>query len=135
MWFSKTTRDRIRTNGAECKRTIRLTKINIVGHSKGGLDARIFLDITDTKDIANLIMIGTPNAGSIVAETNNACSPAVSDSRPRANATKAIINPNTKYYTIAGDWMPLIHGNPMIPGNDDGLTPVDSVESQDSSGI
>jgi triacylglycerol esterase/lipase EstA (alpha/beta hydrolase family) len=57
MWFSKTTRDRIRTNGAECKRTIRLTKINIVGHSKGGLDARIFLDITDTKDIANLIMM------------------------------------------------------------------------------
>jgi hypothetical protein len=30
----------------------------IVGHSKGGLDARVFLDITDTKDIANLIMIG-----------------------------------------------------------------------------
>jgi len=24
-------------------------KINIVGYSKGGLDARIFLDITDTK--------------------------------------------------------------------------------------
>ena len=39
-------------------------KLNIVGHSKGGLDARIFLDITDTKDVANLIMIGTPNAGS-----------------------------------------------------------------------
>jgi triacylglycerol esterase/lipase EstA (alpha/beta hydrolase family) len=35
-------------------------KINIVGHSKGGLDARVFLDITDTKDVANLIMIGTP---------------------------------------------------------------------------
>jgi triacylglycerol esterase/lipase EstA (alpha/beta hydrolase family) len=32
-------------------------KINIVGHSKGGLDARISLDITDTKDIANLIMM------------------------------------------------------------------------------
>jgi triacylglycerol esterase/lipase EstA (alpha/beta hydrolase family) len=38
-------------------------KINIVGHSKGGLDARVFLDNTDTKDVANLIMIGTPNAG------------------------------------------------------------------------
>jgi triacylglycerol esterase/lipase EstA (alpha/beta hydrolase family) len=32
-------------------------KINIVGHNKGGLDARISLDITDTKDIANLIMM------------------------------------------------------------------------------
>jgi uncharacterized alpha/beta hydrolase family protein len=105
-------------------------KINIVGHSKGGLDARVFLDITDTKDIANLIMIGTPNAGSLVAETNNACSPAIYDLRPGANATQAVINPNTKYYTIAGDWMPLTQGNLMIPGNDDGLVPVESVESQ-----
>jgi uncharacterized alpha/beta hydrolase family protein len=105
-------------------------KLNIVGYSKGGLDARVFLDITDTKDIANLIMIGTPNAGSIVAETNNVCSPAVFDLRPGANATKAVINPNTKYYTIAGDWMPLTQGNLMIPGNDDGLVSVESVESQ-----
>ena len=105
-------------------------KINIVGHSKGGLDARVFLDNTDTKDVANLIMIGTPNAGSPVAETNYACVPAVYDLRLGANATKAVINPNTKYYTIAGDWMPLTQGNLMIPGNDDGLVPVQSVESQ-----
>jgi triacylglycerol esterase/lipase EstA (alpha/beta hydrolase family) len=52
-------------------------KINIVGHSKGGLDARVFLDMTDTKDVANLIMIGTPNTGSPAAETNNACTPAL----------------------------------------------------------
>jgi len=106
-------------------------KLNIVGHSKGGLDARIFLDITDTKDVANLIMIGTPNAGSPAAETNDACAPAVFDLRPGANATKAEMNPNTKYYTIAGDWMPLTQGNLMIPGNDDGLVPVESVESQE----
>ncbi|MFZ0740949.1 MAG: alpha/beta hydrolase [Nitrososphaeraceae archaeon] len=105
-------------------------KINIVGYSKGGLDARVFLDITDTKDVANLIMIGTPNAGSRVAETNYACAPAVYDLRLGANATKAVINPNTKYYTIAGNWMPLTQGNLMIPGNDDGLIPVESVESQ-----
>ena len=106
-------------------------KLNIVGHSKGGLDARVFLDITDTKDIANLIMIGTPNAGSPAAETNDACAPAVFDLRPGANATKAVMNPNTKYYTIAGDWMPLTQGNLIIRGNDDGLVPVESVESQE----
>jgi uncharacterized alpha/beta hydrolase family protein len=105
-------------------------KINIVGHSKGGLDARVFLDNTDTKDVANLIMIGTPNAGSPVAETNDVCAPAVYDLRLGANATKAVVNPNTKYYTIAGDWMPLTQGNLLIPGNDDGLVPVESVESQ-----
>ena len=105
-------------------------KINIVSYSKGGLDARVFLDNTDTKDVANLIMIGTPNAGSPVAETNYTCAPAVYDLRLGANATKAVINPNTKYYTIAGDWMPLTQGNLLIPGNDDGLIPVESVESQ-----
>jgi triacylglycerol esterase/lipase EstA (alpha/beta hydrolase family) len=56
-----------------------------VGHSKGGLDARIFLDITDTKDVAILIMIGTPNVGSPAAETNDACAPAVFDLRPKCN--------------------------------------------------
>ena len=75
-------------------------------------------------------MIGTPNAGSPVAEINDTCAPAVYDLRLGANATRAAINPNSKYYTIAGDWLPLTHGNPMIPGNDDGLVPVDSVESQ-----
>ena len=105
-------------------------KINIVGHSKGGLDARVFLDITDTKDVANLIMIGTPNAGSPAAETNNACAPAIFDLRPGANATKAEMNSNTKYYTIAGDWLPAAQGNLAIPGHDDGLVPVESVESQ-----
>ncbi len=105
-------------------------KINIVGHSKGGLDARVFLDITDTKDVANLIMIGTPNAGSPAAETNDACAPAIFDLRPGANATRAEMNPNTKYYTIAGDWLPAVQGNLAIPGHDDGLVPVESVESE-----
>jgi pimeloyl-ACP methyl ester carboxylesterase len=105
-------------------------KINIVGHSKGGLDARVFLDITDTKDVVNLIMIGTPNAGSPAAETNDACAPAIFDLRPGANATKAVMNPNTKYYTITGDWLPAVQGNPAIPGHDDGLVPVESVETE-----
>jgi hypothetical protein len=74
---------------------------------------------------------GTPNAGSPAAETNDACAPAVFDLRPGANATKAVMNPNTKHHTIAGIWMPLTQGNLMIPGNDDGLVPVESVESQE----
>jgi triacylglycerol esterase/lipase EstA (alpha/beta hydrolase family) len=37
-------------------------KINIVAHSKGGLDARVYLATNPSNnDIANLIMIGTPN--------------------------------------------------------------------------
>lgn len=107
------------------------TKVNLVGYSKGGLDARVFLANTNTTDVANLIMIGTPNNGSPAAEISNVCKPAVDDLKQGANATKAAMNPNTKYYTIAGDWSPITEGNPFISGKDDSLVPVDSVESQD----
>ena len=40
-------------------------KVNIVAHSKGGLDARWYIAHSGITDkIANLIMIGTPNSGS-----------------------------------------------------------------------
>jgi triacylglycerol esterase/lipase EstA (alpha/beta hydrolase family) len=51
-------------------------QVNIVGHSKGGLDARVFLAnnaFTNNKAVANLIMIGTPNAGSSIAQSSNIC--------------------------------------------------------------
>ncbi len=80
-------------------------KVNIVAHSKGGLDARVYL-ANNTKDVANLVMIGTPNAGSPLAESCEVGTPAVYDLRPGAAATEVKMNPNTKYYTIAGDWNP-----------------------------
>src|ERR671911_1812874 len=118
-------------------------KVNIVGHSKGGLDARVYL-ANNTQDVANLIMIGTPNAGSPLAQTSEICTPAVYDLRPGAAATQVKMNPNTKYYTIAGDWNPE-SGNcqltpflPMeqsgfsnLPKPNDGMVPLSSVESQD----
>ena len=40
-------------------------KVNIVAHSKGGLDARWYISTSGSTDkVANLIMIGTPNDGS-----------------------------------------------------------------------
>jgi triacylglycerol lipase len=118
-------------------------KVNIVGHSKGGLDARVYL-ANNTKDVANLVMIGTPNAGSPLAESSEICTPAVYDLRPGAAATEVKMNPNTKYYTIAGDWNPesgncqLTLALPMeqsssstLPKPNDGIVPLSSVESQD----
>jgi pimeloyl-ACP methyl ester carboxylesterase len=105
-------------------------QVNLVGHSKGGLDARVFLADSNVKDVANLIMIGTPNNGSPAAEFSSICEPAIDDLKPGANSTKAKMNPNTKYYTISGDWTPITEGNPLIPGKDDGLVPVKSVESE-----
>ncbi len=44
-------------------------KINIVAHSKGGLDARVYLaNNLSNANIANLIMIGTPNKGTLIAD-------------------------------------------------------------------
>jgi pimeloyl-ACP methyl ester carboxylesterase len=116
-------------------------KVNIVGHSKGGLDARMYL-ANNTQDVANLIMIGTPNAGSPLAENNEVCAPAVYDLKPGAPDTKVKENKNTQYYTIAGDWNPDAGncdlsmfsptqqgGYDMLPKPNDGMVPVSSVES------
>jgi hypothetical protein len=50
----------------------------------------------NTKDVANLIMIGTPNAGSPLAQNNEICTPAVYDLRPGATATEVI--PMKKFF-------------------------------------
>lgn len=104
-------------------------KVNIAAHSKGGLDARAYLSKGADK-VANLIMIGTPNAGLALTFLNNFCAPAVSDLRPGAAVDEAPRNPHTEYYTISGDWLPVIGGNLYIPGPDDGLVSVSSVESE-----
>ncbi len=117
-------------------------RVNIVGHSKGGLDARVYL-ANRTYNVANLIMIGTPNAGSPLAQSTNICAPAVYDLKPGAADTLVKMNSNTKYYTIAGNWNPSIGNCPLslfwpmeqtgynnLPKPNDGLVPVSSVESQ-----
>ena len=95
-------------------------KINIVAHSKGGLDARVYLanDLSNN-DVENLIMIGTPNLGSPLAIgsltvppmvypylINFICAPAVYDLIPGSAATQEVKNENTRYYTIVGSWIP-----------------------------
>ena len=116
-------------------------KVNVVGHSKGGLDARVYL-ANNTQEVANLIMIGTPNAGSPLAENNEMCAPAVYDLRPGSPSTVVEQNQNTNYYTIAGDWKPESGncdlsmfsltqkgGYDMLPKPNDGMVPLSSVES------
>jgi pimeloyl-ACP methyl ester carboxylesterase len=118
-------------------------QVNIVGHSKGGLDARVFLansTYTNNKAVANLIMIGTPNAGSPIAQTSNICEPAMEDLKPGAADTKVGMNPTVKYYTIGGDWNPSLIlncpqllggiGYSQLPKPNDGLVPLSSLESQ-----
>ena len=96
-------------------------QVNIVGFSKGGLDARVYLsNDLENDDVANLIMIGTPNAGSSLATRTTECLPGILDLRPGSSATMARENTHTKYYTIAGTC--------LLIG--DGLVSKSSVNSQ-----
>jgi pimeloyl-ACP methyl ester carboxylesterase len=118
-------------------------KVNIVAHSKGGLDARWYIASSSIDKVANLIMIGTPNAGSPAALWDFTGCPFGSDSDlfPGSPATQVVDRPqSTNYYTIAGNWLPnnlcpigLLWipngGNCFIPGPDDGLVAVYSVKS------
>jgi pimeloyl-ACP methyl ester carboxylesterase len=93
----------------EFKRDTRSEKINIVAHSKGGLDARLYLaNNLSNDDVANLIMIGTPNKGSLLADrfgSTDPCKPAVFDFTTNSPILNVQKNPHTKYHTIAGDWL------------------------------
>lgn len=110
-------------------------KVNLVGFSKGGLDARVYLQ-DGNNNVANLIMIGTPNGGAPLAYWDTICIPAADDLEFGSEATQAKQNLNTKYYTIYGNWIwydiwGYPHpGNPTILGSDDGIVPVWSVNSE-----
>jgi triacylglycerol esterase/lipase EstA (alpha/beta hydrolase family) len=110
-------------------------QVNIVGHSKGGLDARMYLAQTGTRDVANLVMIGTPNGGDTLANDaanyaeftgmfpfsqdwfNLFCRPALYDLKIGADATNSAENNNTKYYTIYGSWNPSLNNCPQPPAS------------------
>ena len=108
-------------------------QVNIVGYSKGGLDARVYLDRNPSSDdVANLIMIGTLNAGSPFALSTNRCWPAIEDLRRGSPATEAEENIHTKYHTIAGTCLPYyaIGLLVIISEPNDGLVGVTSINSQ-----
>ena len=67
----------------------------------------IWLMIEKNGDVANLVMIGTPNAGSELADLIDARSPlklAVYDLLTTVPVTQVENNPNTEYHTIASNW-------------------------------
>lgn len=130
-------------------------KINIVAHSKGGLDARVYLANNPSDDsVANLIMIGTPNRGSPMADRDyqdDPCKPAVFDLLTNSSSLHVPNNTHTKYYTIAGNWVTQLvpwgwtfidgnciefsswyfyqsDGREYLEGPDDGIVPVASAQ-------
>lgn len=85
----------------EMKRATGQNQVNIVDHSKGGLDARVYLaNNIASHDVANIIMIGTPNTGSPLADISagtDPCCPAIYDLVTSASDIHAVMNSNTNY--------------------------------------
>lgn len=123
-------------------------KLNIVGHSKGGIDSRAYLAFLGGDRVPNLVMLGTPNAGSPVADIVKAAgilSPVIGGiasligdpalTELTVVYTNQVYNPivgrngNTDYYTVAGNWQWLPNGNPLVFGPDDGVVAVSSVQA------
>jgi hypothetical protein len=78
------TLDTIQSNAAKISAAVSAAKarwgvdrVNIMAHSKGGLDARDYIENTDT--VENLVQLGTPNAGSPLADAVEAGSIALLD--------------------------------------------------------
>jgi triacylglycerol esterase/lipase EstA (alpha/beta hydrolase family) len=85
-------------------------KVNIVPHSKGGLDARWYIAHSNSDKVANLVMIGTPNEGTAASYLDlTSCALAGShglwDLQPNSDASKAVDDKQTThFYTIAGNY-------------------------------
>lgn len=124
--------------------------LNIVAHSKGGIDSRHYIE--NSTDITRLIQIGTPNAGSPLANYIQAGSymllgPALNIvanglaggpggyqlTTPYMDIYNAFhgFNPKTEYYSMAGDYRGggLVDNvlNSLLPGPDDTIVPMSSV--------
>jgi pimeloyl-ACP methyl ester carboxylesterase len=120
-------------------------RVNVVAHSKGGIDTRQYLKTHN--DVENLIMIATPNAGCIAADiaaTASAVHKSVTGTAPPAFAEVASMtiramafyngrcaqNPNTRYVAVAGDYdsfFALVLAVLSTSGANDELVPVSSV--------
>lgn len=126
-------------------------RVNMVAHSKGGLDARWYIAdkaANPIDKVANLIMIGTPNSGTraIIPAAfgwNVLCpsgSKGLKDLLPGSDATRTVDRPkSTHYYTIAGYYSPYspfpncfypipFSGNCLLGSNNDLLVTVSSVQ-------
>ena len=81
----------------------------------------MYLTNDPLNDVEKLLMIGTPNQGSPIANWTKIVpfdmtplfgeflyAPAIYDLIPGSNATRSQIHNGTTYYTIAGNWTPLL---------------------------
>jgi pimeloyl-ACP methyl ester carboxylesterase len=118
------------------------TKIDLVAHSQGGLDARAYIRNLGDKakdQVRSLTMIATPNNGTVGAHWWNLfwtlrfktekCVPWLTPGWAEEFNERTPLASGMKYYTIAGSkWMATW---PLFLGHNDGVVPVSSVRIED----
>jgi pimeloyl-ACP methyl ester carboxylesterase len=122
-------------------------KINLVGHSQGGLDARAYIrDLGEkAKDkVHSIVMIATPNHGTRGVSLRDwwyrrtfrpwRCTPWLTPGEVEKFNRKTPLAKDIDYYTVAGllEYSPFSLkkdrlGSLAVPGGDDGVVPVRSV--------
>lgn len=155
--------DSIQNNAGKIGQTVRaalarwgVDKVNIVAHSKGGLDARHYIEANNT--VEHLVQLGTPNAGSPLADAIQSGSIRVLG--PLGNIAANLLaggvggyqlttphmrlynlfhgrNARTSYLAIAGNYQPGSYFNDtwrraftdLIVGPGDTIVPITSVHA------
>ncbi len=110
--------------------------IHFVGHSMGGLVIRALLNAWRPRDLGHVVMLGTPNAGSEVADFVDglpALRPILGKAAPalvtrRDKAVETLLGRvDYSLGIVAGDWrMPVAALSRLIPGPNDGKVSVAS---------
>lgn len=108
--------------------------LHLVGHSLGGLLIRKYLDSQTPENLGRVVLIGTPNAGTPIADRYSdnewvrIIAP-MTEALGTANGGfgQAIGKPDYPLGVIAGV-IDSGMGSELIPGRDDGLVPVDSTK-------
>jgi pimeloyl-ACP methyl ester carboxylesterase len=143
----------IATHVASLRNAYGVDSINIVSHSKGGLDSRAYL--ADHDDVSLLVQIASPNSGSFFANVAAGLKIIAPIGNPVAAALLKLIaepaltqlttpymyvwnklhgkNPNTTYVSYAGNQSPggLCGGACYLPGPDDWIIRVGEVHALD----
>jgi pimeloyl-ACP methyl ester carboxylesterase len=83
--------------------------VDVITHSKGGLDARYYISYINNNTDSNLVMLGTPNLGTLVAtmEVTDCWFQGMAgrkDLLPGSEATQSPDQKGTKYYSVAGNY-------------------------------
>jgi pimeloyl-ACP methyl ester carboxylesterase len=88
-------------------------KVNLIGHSKGGLDARHYVE--KASDVEQLIQLGTPNAGTLVADAAQAGTLLLSGIAGTALINTLAAPAGVQLTTRYMDWYNRMHGsNPKV---------------------